>query len=69
MNSDTAALRSYVLAADSAMYSGLAEDMVMVNVSHSNLKQKMIEMRFDLHTTVRRGTHTRTHITHEHTLY
>jgi len=46
MSVDLAALRSYIVAKDDQMYDGLAEDMVSLSVTHSNLKQKWPELRF-----------------------
>lgn len=53
MESDLAALRSYVTAADGEQFSKLPEGVVSVNVSHSNITARMIELKFDLHQTVR----------------
>jgi tubulin-folding cofactor B len=49
-----AQLRDYVTAADHMQYKQLAEGMVQLNVTHSNLKtHKVLELRLDLHSTVR----------------
>lgn len=53
MAADLAALKSYVTAADSEQFSRLPEGVVSVNVSHSNITARMIELKFDLHQTVR----------------
>ena len=51
-NQDLLALQSYVTAADSTAYSQLGATTLLLNLTHSNLKQKHIEIRFDKHTTV-----------------
>lgn len=51
-NRDLQALQSYVTAADSTQYSQLAETTLLLNLTHSNLKQQHIEIRFDKHNTV-----------------
>lgn len=45
-------VKSYVKAADHLQYSWLADGMVQVNVTHSNLRQFVQELRLDLHTTI-----------------
>ncbi|KAK7230708.1 cytoskeleton-associated protein [Aureococcus anophagefferens] len=45
-------VKDWVTARDDEQWSLLPEGMVAVNVSHSNLSQKMLELRFDLHQTV-----------------
>ena len=47
-----ASLGNFVVARDGERYDGMAEGTVMVTVSHSNLKQKHVDLRWDLHTTV-----------------
>lgn len=49
---DVAALRTYVMGAPGDSYKTLAAGTVALNVSHSNLKQRWWELKFDLHTTV-----------------
>ena len=44
--SDLASLKTYVLGPSSQ---NKAEDTVVLSVSHSNLKQRFAEIRFDLH--------------------
>jgi len=51
-NEDLLALQSYVTAADSSQYDHLAKDTLMLDLTHSNLKQRHIEIRFDLHDTI-----------------
>ena len=47
-----AALRGYVTGADHLQYQSLAEGTVQVSVTHSNLRQRVMELRLDLHTTI-----------------
>jgi len=51
-NEDLRALQNYVTAHDSVQYADLHPDTLILDVTHSNLKQKHIEIRFDKHTTV-----------------
>lgn len=51
-NADLLALKGYVKAADGSQYAALAQDTVMIDLTHSNLKQRHIEQRFDKHTTI-----------------
>jgi len=44
--------KAYIKAADHLQYTWLADGMVQVNVTHSNLKQFVQELRLDLHLTV-----------------
>ena len=53
MSADLAALRDWVIAADGERFSRLPEGVVSVNVSHSNITARMIELKFDLSHTVR----------------
>lgn len=53
MAADLAALKEYVTAADSEQFTRLPEGVVSVNISHSNITARMIELKFDLHQTVR----------------
>lgn len=48
-----AALKDWVTAADSQQFSRLPEGVVSVNISHSNITARMIELKFDLSQTVR----------------
>ena len=45
-------IQDWVTARDHEQWSLLPDGMVAVNVSHSNLSQKMLELRFDLHQTI-----------------
>jgi tubulin-specific chaperone B len=49
---DMASLGNFVVSRDGERYDGMAEGTVMVTVSHSNLQQKHVDLRWDLHTTV-----------------
>jgi len=49
---DLAALQRYVTATDSTQYANLHPDTLILDISHSNLKQKHIEIRLDTHTTI-----------------
>lgn len=51
---DLAALQRYVTANDATQYSDLHADTVVLDISHSNLKQRHIEIRLDRHSTVSR---------------
>lgn len=51
-NEDLLALQSYVRANDSTQYNDLHADTLVLDVTHSNLKQRHIEIRFDKHTTI-----------------
>lgn len=51
-NEDLLALQSYVTANDARQYSDLHADTLVLDVTHSNLKQRHIEIRFDKHTTI-----------------
>lgn len=52
LNPDTQAVRDYVTARDHLEYESLAEGLVSVLVSHSNLRAKMVELRLDLHSPI-----------------
>eukprot|EP01084_Bolivina_argentea_P044377 81664_1 len=52
MSSDMMALRNFVTQKDEEQFSRLPDGMVAVNVTHSNLKMTMLELKFDLHSTV-----------------
>jgi len=45
-------MRDYVTANDSQTWQSLPENMVCIHVTHSNLKRRMIELRFDKHMTI-----------------
>jgi tubulin-folding cofactor B len=51
-NEDLLALQAYVTASDSTQYSLLAANTVLIDLTHSNLKQRHIEQRFDLSCTI-----------------
>lgn len=46
-------MRAWVTGADHLQYEGLADGTVMVTVTHSNLRQRVLELRLDLHSTIR----------------
>lgn len=47
-NSDLLALKAYVTRKDATQYNDLPQDMVLLDLTHSNLKQQHIEIRFYL---------------------
>lgn len=47
-----AQVKAYITAADHLQYTQLADGLVQVNVTHSNLKQFVQELRLDLHSPV-----------------
>ena len=47
-----ATLGNFVTMRDGERYDGMAEGTVMVTCSHSNLKQKHVDLRWDLHATI-----------------
>jgi tubulin-folding cofactor B len=49
---DMKSLGNFVTSRDSERYDGMAEGTVMVTISHSNLQQKHVDLRWDLHTSV-----------------
>jgi tubulin-folding cofactor B len=51
-NTDLRALQSYVRANDETQFDDLHADTLVLDITHSNLKQRHIEIRFDKHTTV-----------------
>ena len=51
-NQQMRGVKDWVTQRDDEQWSLLPEGMVAVNVSHSNLQQKMLELRFDLHQTI-----------------
>lgn len=54
MAADMAALKDWVTARDSEQFSRLPVGVVSVNISHSNITARMIELKFDLSQTVSR---------------
>lgn len=52
MATDLAALKNYVTAADGEQFSRLPDGVVSINISHSNITARMIELKFDLHQTL-----------------
>jgi tubulin-folding cofactor B len=51
-NREMLELKSYVQSHDSVQYQGMAQGTISIDLTHSNLIQKHIEIRFDLHETV-----------------
>jgi hypothetical protein len=51
-NTDLRALQSYVRANDETQFDDLHADTLVLDITHSNLKQRHIEIRFDKHTTI-----------------
>mmetsp|Transcript_19336 Transcript_19336/g.26829 ORF Transcript_19336/g.26829 Transcript_19336/m.26829 type:complete len:340 (-) Transcript_19336:61-1080(-) len=51
-NKDLLALQAYVTAKDETIYDNLHKDTVVLDLTHSNLLQRHIEVRFDLHDTI-----------------
>mmetsp|Transcript_56630 Transcript_56630/g.137565 ORF Transcript_56630/g.137565 Transcript_56630/m.137565 type:complete len:375 (-) Transcript_56630:27-1151(-) len=51
-NRDTLALRRYITAKDDNPYEGMADTTVLLDLTHSNLQQRHIEIRFDRHDTI-----------------
>ena len=49
---DLDGLKTFCKMGDDYHYGRLAEDTIMVTCTHSNLNQKHVDLRFDLHTTV-----------------
>lgn len=49
---DLVALQSYVTAKDTSQYADLHTDTLLLDITHSNLKQRHVEIRFDKHTTI-----------------
>ena len=49
---DLRALESYVKARDGTQFADLHEDTLILDITHSNLKQRHIEIRFDKHATI-----------------
>jgi tubulin-folding cofactor B len=49
---DMKSLGNFITQRDGERYDNMAEGTVMVTVSHSNLQQKHVDLRWDLHTTV-----------------
>lgn len=51
-NRDLLALKAFVTAQDETQYNNLASDLVLLDLTHSNLQQQHIEIRFHLSDTV-----------------
>ena len=49
---DMKSLGNFITQRDGERYDGMAEGTVMVTISHSNLQQKHVDLRWDLHTSV-----------------
>jgi tubulin-folding cofactor B len=49
---DMKSLGNFITQRDGERYDGMAEGTIMVTVSHSNLQQKHVDLRWDLHATV-----------------
>jgi tubulin-folding cofactor B len=52
MAQEKAAMRAYVTGSDHLQYTQLAKGTVQLNATHSNLKQYVMELRIDLHTSI-----------------
>jgi tubulin-specific chaperone B len=52
MAQEKAAMRAYVTGADHLQYTQLADGMVQISATHSNLKQYVMELRLDLHSPI-----------------
>jgi hypothetical protein len=48
-----ASVRAWVTADDESRYDTLADGTVLLQITHSNLRQNIIELRLDMHATVR----------------
>lgn len=62
-NKDMLALKSYITANDETQYDHLPSDMILLDLTHSNLKQQHIEIRFyksDTLETLRQRIHQKT---------
>jgi hypothetical protein len=53
LRSDHMIIRDYVTAHDHLQYSQLPEDVVAILMTHSNLTAKHLDIRLNLHSTVR----------------
>eukprot|EP00549_Striatella_unipunctata_P001589 CAMPEP_0118714590 /NCGR_PEP_ID=MMETSP0800-20121206/26290_1 /TAXON_ID=210618 ORGANISM="Striatella unipunctata, Strain CCMP2910" /NCGR_SAMPLE_ID=MMETSP0800 /ASSEMBLY_ACC=CAM_ASM_000638 /LENGTH=300 /DNA_ID=CAMNT_0006620437 /DNA_START=31 /DNA_END=933 /DNA_ORIENTATION=+ len=51
-NEDLRALKNYVTAQDAVQYDHLSPGTILIDLTHSNLKQRHIEIRFDLHDSI-----------------
>lgn len=51
-NRDLLALQSFVTAKDEIRYNDIHKDTLLLDLTHSNLTQRHIEIRFDLHDTI-----------------
>ena len=52
MADDLRALRAYVTAKDGHEYDEVAEDIVCLQITHSNLKATMVDIRLNLHLSI-----------------
>ena len=50
-NKDMLAVKAYIMAKDATQYDDVHKDTVILDLTHSNLIQKHIEIRFELHDT------------------
>lgn len=53
-NKDLLAVRAWITAKDATQYQDVHESTVLLDLTHSNLKQRQIEIRFDKHDTLAR---------------
>jgi tubulin-folding cofactor B len=53
-NHDLLALRGYIMAKDATQYENVHQSTVILDLTHSNLLQRQIEIRFDKHDTLDR---------------
>jgi len=51
-NTEMKGVQSWVTQRDDENWQGMVEGQVCISVTHSNLKQKMLELRFDMHQTI-----------------
>jgi tubulin-folding cofactor B len=51
-NQDLLAVQAYITAKDDTQYDNLGSTTLLLDLTHSNLKQRHIEIRFDKHTTI-----------------
>ena len=53
-NKDLLALKAYITAKDATQYENVHQSTVLLDLTHSNLKQRHIEIRFEKHDTLER---------------
>jgi tubulin-folding cofactor B len=53
-NKDLLAVRGWVTARDATQYDAVHQSTVILDLTHSNLQQRHIEIRFDKHDTLER---------------